>query len=186
MIEIKAKTVDLNNVSRFQKILLITDGTVTKLLEYYLEESITVYKLNEEITHNISVFPHHSELSIDSPQNTLQRKIFLQGELTGKNWIYAESTILIDQLTSDFRRDLLESNQPIGKLWIKYRLETYKSILSTQEEKAGDLAPYFNIKADDLIISRTYSVYSNKKVIMIITEKFPRSFFQDERILTDE
>lgn len=179
MKEIKAKIADLSNLSRFQQILLITDGTVTKLLEYYLEESITVYKLKEEIKYNISAFPNHYQLSIDAPVNTLQRAIFLQGELTGKHWIYAESTILIDQLTSDFRKDLLESNQPIGKLWIKYRLETYKRILSIQEEKAGDLAPYFKIKTDDLMISRTYSVYSNKKVIMIITEKFPRAFFKE-------
>ena len=169
----------LTDLSRFQKILLITDGTVTKLLEYYLDESITVYKLNEEIKRNVSTFPDSYKLNIDSPVDILQRKIFLQGQKTGRHWIYAESTIFIDQLKADFRKDLLESNQPIGKLWIKYRLETYKSILSIQEEQAMNLAPYFDIKADDPIISRTYSVYSNKNVMMLITEKFPRLFFQD-------
>lgn len=169
----------LTNLSRFQKILLITDGTVTKLLEHYLDEPITVYKLNEDLKQNVCTFPDTYKLSVDSPVNILQRDIFLQGQTTEKYWIYAESTIFIDQLNADFRHDLLKSNQPIGKLWGKYRLETYKSILSIQKEKAMKLAPYFDIKADDFIISRTYSVYSNKKVIMIITEKFPCVFFQD-------
>ncbi len=170
----------LSDLSRFQKILLITDGTVTKLLEYYLDESISVHKLHEEIRTDVSQFPEHYQINIDSPVNTLHREIFLQGESTQRNWIYAESTIFIDQLKTEFRQDLLRSNQPIGKLWIKYRLETYKSILLIQKEKAMALAPYFNIKADDIIISRTYSVYSDSKVIMIITEKFPRVFFQDK------
>ena len=176
----KVTLTGLGDLSRFQKILLITDGTVTKLLEYYLNESITVYKLHEEIKADVSRFPDHYQISIDSPVNTLHREIFLQGESTGQNWIYAESTIFIDQLKPEFRKDLLKSNQPIGKLWLKYRLETYKSILLIQKEKAMELAPYFNIKADDIIISRTYSVYSDSKVIMIITEKFPRLFFQEE------
>ena len=170
---------NLTHLSRFQKILLITDGTVTKLLENYLDEPIIVHKLNEEIQQGISTFPHNDELDIDTPTDVLQREIFLQGQLTGKNWIYADSTIFINHLSSDFRQDLLESNQPIGKLWIKYRLETYKSILSIQEENAEELAPYFGIEAHNRMITRTYSVYSNQKVIMIITEKFPLLFFQD-------
>lgn len=170
---------NLTHLSRFQKILLITDGTVTKLLEHYLDEPIMVHKLNEVVQQDISTFPHHDELEIDTPTDVLQRKIFLQGQLTGKHWIYADSTIFIRHLSVDFRKDLLESNQPIGKLWIKYRLETYKVILSIEEEKAQELAPYFDIEAHDRIISRTYSVYSNQKIIMIITEKFPLLFFQD-------
>jgi chorismate-pyruvate lyase len=167
---------NLTNLSRFQKILLITDGTVTKLLEHYLDEPIIVNKLNEEIKQDVIFLDHYD---VDASTDILQREIFLQGQLTGKNWIYAESAIFTDHLSADFRKDLLESNQPIGKLWIKYRLETYKSIISVEEEKAQILAPYFGIEAYDRIISRTYSVYSNQKVIMIITEKFPLLFFQD-------
>jgi chorismate-pyruvate lyase len=167
---------NLTNLSRFQKILLITDGTVTKLLEHYLDEPIIVHKLNEEIKQDV-IFPDHYD--VDASTDILQREIFLQGQLTGKNWIYAESAIFTDHLSTAFRKDLLESNQPIGKLWIKYRLEIYKNIISVEEEKAQILAPYFGIEAHDRIISRTYSVYSNQKVIMIITEKFPLLFFQD-------
>ena len=170
---------NFSDLSRFQKILLITDGTVTKLLEHYLSEPIVVHKLNEEIQRNISTFPDYYHLSIHQPVDILQREICLQGKNTGENWTYAKSTIFIDHLSADFRQDLLESNQPIGKLWIKYRLETYKRILLIKKEKAGQLAPYFNIATDEQIISRTYSVYSNRKIIMIITEKFPCSFFQD-------
>jgi chorismate-pyruvate lyase len=170
---------NLTGLSRFQKILLITDGTVTKLLEHYVDETIIVHKLHETIQRGVNTFPTTYPSSIKTPLDVLRREICLQGELTGKNWIYAESTIFIDHLSADFRYDLLESNLPIGKLWIKYRLETYKNILSTQQEKAQTLAPYFSIEPQDSMISRTYSVSSKQKIIMMITEKFPLAFFRD-------
>jgi chorismate-pyruvate lyase len=157
---------DLTTLSRFQKILLITDGTVTTLLEHFVDEPIIVYKLNEVVEQKESA-------------KVLQREIFLQGKQSGKNWLYAESSVFINHLSADFRHDLMTSNQPIGKLWIKYQLETYKSIISIEEETADTLAPYFHIDPQDRIISRTYRVLSQKKVIMVITEKFPLSFFQD-------
>ena len=164
----------LADLSRFQRILLITDGTVTTLLEHFVDESILVYKVNETIQQNVTSLSDHHEST-----NVLQRDIFLQGKKSGKNWLYAQSTIFIEHLSADFRHDLLASNQPIGKLWIKYQLETYKSIVSIKEEKAQTLAPYFHIDTQDRIISRTYRVISQKKTIMIITEKFPTCFFQD-------
>lgn len=167
----------IDGLSRFQKILLITDGTVTKLLENHLGEAISVQKINEEK----QAYDNNShQVTVDLQGSlVLEREILLQGQTSKTHWLYAKSTIFLKHLQQDFLSDLVESNQPIGKLWSKYRLETYKEILATSREEAGELAKYFNIKANDVLISRTYSVYSNQKIIMIITEKFPLSYFCD-------
>ena len=171
----------LKDLSIFQRVLLITDGTVTELLEQYLGEAIKVVKLDEGIKKELTQLPHLHQNIINSNDHIfLRRETLLQGQQTLNNWLYAESTIVVNNLAPDFRRDLLESHEPIGKLWSKYRCETYKTIVDARKECAGNLAKHFNIQATDEMISRTYSVYSNKQIIMIITEKFPSQFFRGE------
>lgn len=172
----------LKSLSLFQRILLITNGSVTALLEHYFDEVILVNKLYEKIEKNIEQLPdkHKRYISLnDMP--VLNRKVFLQGQASLNNLVYAESTILINNLPPDFRTDLLVSCEPIGKLWSKHRLETYKALLVTGREKADSLlADHFNMPINGEIMFRTYSVYTHGKIIMLITEKFPSHFFCDE------
>jgi chorismate-pyruvate lyase len=171
----------LENLTSFQRLLLVTDGTVTELLEQYLEESIKVFKLYEKIEHNFDQLPQDHEEFVNLDQMPiLKRKVLLQGEHSQKNWVYAESSILLNHLSADFCNDLLVSQQPIGKLWGKYRTETYKAMFCAEKKPAGQLAEYFNIQATANTISRTYGVYSKQKLTMVITEVFPNQFFGDQ------
>ena len=171
----------LANLSRFQRLLLITDGTVTELLEQYLEESIKVLKLHEKVEHDFNqLFPSHRGFVDNNYMPALTRKVLLQGQTTLTNWTYAESSILLNHLPQGFRTDLLTSQEPIGKLWAKYQTETYKVIFHSEKMLAGELSKYFNINPSEEVITRTYGVYSQQKLIMIITETFPDSFFSDQ------
>lgn len=171
----------LTGLSRFQRILMITDGTVTEMLEQQIAEKIKVRKLHEKIdTHFDDLIPSHQDYLTHSSLPILSRTILLEGQATKKNWIYAESSILLDNLHLDFRSDLLASREPIGRLWEKYQYETFKTILDFDKREAGELGEYFGLPASSILISRTYEVSSNKKPIMVITEIFPESFFKDE------
>lgn len=170
----------LTGLSRFQRILMVTDGTVTELLEQYLSEKIKVKKLFEKIENNFDdlIQSHKSHL----PPNTgpvLSRTILLEGQTTKQDWIYAESSILLDNLNLGFRSDLLASREPIGRLWEKYQYETFKTILDFEKRPAGELGEHFGIPSSSVLISRTYKVSSKEKPIMVITEIFPESFFKD-------
>ncbi len=169
----------LIGLSCFQRILMVTDGTVTELLEQYLEEKIKVVKLYEKIKGNIGQVNngHNAFITNHSDAPVLQREVLLQGQSTLNNCIYAESTVFLDNILKNFRLDLLASREPIGRLWEKYQIETYKTILDFGKKEAGDLAVHFSIRREDIIISRTYSVYSGSKMIMLITESFPDNFF---------
>lgn len=170
----------LTGLSCFQRILMVTDGTVTELLEQYLSEKIKVSKLSEKIETNFEEFiPSHKDYLAPSSVPVLSRSILLEGQSTRQNWIYAESSILLDNLNLGFRSDLLASREPIGRLWEKYKYETFKTILDFEKLEAGELGKHFGIPSTSSLISRTYKVSSNNKPIMVITEIFPESFFKD-------
>ena len=56
-------------------------------------------------------------------------------------------------------------------------METFKEIIDLSQEPAGDLSEYFQINQDEKLFSRTYRVFSQGQPIMMITEKFPESYF---------
>ncbi len=161
-------------LSLFQRILLSADGTLTKMLETYTQETIHVVKLAE----SRQAFPQAVEpLHLLPGDTVIERKILLQGRQSGRNWLYAESLLLPDRLPPKFQEQLLTTQEPIGKLWISHKVETFKEIITTYRQPAGQIAGYFNLKPSDPFLCRTYRVFSNKMPVMMITEKFPASFY---------
>jgi len=168
----------LDGLSRFQRILLITDGTVTELLEHYLEEDIEIHKILECTESDASmILPRHRRFAQGYADAILRREVLLWGRRTTKNWLYAQSTILLEHLDDAFREDLLRTQTPIGKLWKKHRSETHKAIVEIERHEAGDAARHFDISPADPLITRTYGVYSNRRLVMLISERFPLDFF---------
>ncbi|MCU0533554.1 MAG: chorismate pyruvate-lyase family protein [Hydrococcus sp. Prado102] len=166
--------IDPSVLSTFQRILLTTDGTVTDILEAYLFEQIRVVKLSEQL---VSLTHEIPSMDLKEGTEVIVRKILLQGKISRKNVVYAESIVVPEKLEEKFRKALLETKVPIGKIWFEQRVETFKEILDSKKEFAGDLADYFNIEPSDEMLSRTYRVVTNRKSVMMITEKFPESYF---------
>ncbi len=167
--------IDPCNLSPFQRILLTTDGTLTDILEAYLFESIQVVKLSEELVRTTeNILP----LELKNESEVIERKILLQGKISRNNFIYAESVIVPERLEERFKNRLLNSQIPIGRLWLEHRMETFKEIVDSGKERANKLSCYFNIKAEENILFRTYRLFNNHVPIMLITEKFPESYFQ--------
>jgi chorismate-pyruvate lyase len=107
----------------------------------------------------------------------IERKVLLQGKISRKNFIYAESILVTKRLEPKFRDELLKSQIPMGRLWLEHKIETFKEIIDSSQELAKDLSNYFKIQREDRMLSRTYRVFSNHQPIMVITEKFPESYF---------
>lgn len=165
---------NLSQLTAIQRILLTSDGTLTDLLECYSLEPIQVIKLTEE-----PIFiTGQSPLEITPETEATERKILLHGQHSGQNWLYAESVIVNERLQQQFNHGLLNSNKPIGKLWTEYKVETFKESLYYFSESAGELANHFGIAASEVLLCRTYRVFSQRQPIMLITEKFPSCFYQ--------
>lgn len=168
-------TVDPRQLSSLQRILLSTDGTVTDILEAYLWESIQIVKLYQDLIDTPTPVPY---LEIGPNTRTLVRKVLLRGKYSHKNYIYAESIVVPDRLEERLREGLLHTKKPIGQLILETRLETFRDILSCRREPARDVAQYFDVAPDSMLISRTYRVFATRQPIMLITEKFPETEFK--------
>lgn len=166
--------IEPSRLSAFQRILLTTDGTLTEILEAYLFEPIQVVKLFEKI---MATKQDISPLDLKAGSEVIERKVLLQGKISRKNFIYAESRLAADRLDLKFRDELLKSQIPMGRLWLEHKIETFKEIIDSSQELAEDLSNYFKIQREDRMLSRTYRVFSNHQPIMMITEKFPESYF---------
>jgi chorismate-pyruvate lyase len=170
------EALDVTKLSPLQRVILTSNGTVTKLLEDLIGEQLIVIKLHESLQIHEQAIEY---LELPVRQQVIQRKICLQGKDSGINWLYAESTIVPARLDTLFRDELLESQIPIGSLWSKHRVETFKELLPPFQQPAGELAQYFSISEQQYLLGRTYRVYSGQQPIMMLTEKFPRHYFID-------
>ncbi len=161
-------------LSTFQRILLTTDGTLTEILEAYLWEKIQVVKLSEEI---LKLREDILPLAVKVGTEVIDRKILLQGSISRKNFIYAQSILVLERLNEKLKYGLTKSKEAMGRLWLENKIETFKEIIDSEKEAAGILADYFTIDPEDKLLSRTYIVYSQRQPITMITEKFPENYF---------
>ncbi len=162
-------------LSRLQRVLLTTDGTVTHVLEAYESERILVQKLGQ--SQDSEVAP--AEMEPAGPETVMRRCILLQGSQTKETYVYAESVILSDRLERRVAEGLLFTEEPIGRLLLDSRLETFREILDCGREPAGERAQHFGLDESAPLISRTYRVIAGHRPIMLITEKFPAGAWQD-------
>lgn len=167
-------SMELCKLSRFQKILLAADGTLTNLLEIFMGEPIAISKLSEK---TISVTEDILPLDIKVGTEIIKRQILLKGKTSQCAYLYAESIIVPNRIEEKFIEELTKSHTPIGELWVKYKTEAFKEIVTYAWEKAGDLCNCFGIREEDKLLSRTYRVLINRKPSIIITEKFPDNYF---------
>jgi chorismate-pyruvate lyase len=166
--------IDPSVLSTFQRIILTTDGTLTDILEAYIFEQIKVIKISETLS---PALEDMEVLELKKNTDIIDRRVLLQGKISRKNFIYAESIIIPDRLDEQFREELLKSKTPIGRLWLEYKMETFKEIVDSKKRIADELAPYFNIQPEDYLFSRTYRVFSGRRPTLMITEMFPESYF---------
>jgi beta-ribofuranosylaminobenzene 5'-phosphate synthase len=165
-----------HQLTQLQRIILANDGTVTQLIEQLVGESLQVHKLFES---------EPAPCLEDSSSERCQRRIVtLNGVDSGIPYLYADSLVFHDHLQVNFSRALLDTRMPIGRAWEKYRVETYKTMANWGFEPADALALKFGILPAELLLYRTYFVYSQGKKIFRITEKFPIAWFRSTQQLT--
>jgi chorismate-pyruvate lyase len=166
------KGVDVRTLDPLHRVLLVTDGTLTETLEAIFLEPIELARLGQR---NVPANASHALLEVESGETIVERQIMLRGSRSGTNYVYAESLIAADRLTPAFRRGLVESDVPLGRLWIDQKLETFKEFLEMRSSTGENLPADFVCGRSSLLV-RTYRVHSGGRPVFVITEHFPRTF----------
>lgn len=170
----RRQALDIAQLPPFLRVLLSMDGTVTKALEGFFWEPIDVENLGQE---EVALAHDLPWLELPRGASALNRRVRLIGEQSGTVYAYPQSTLRLDLLPVEVRRDILAGRIGIGELLRECGLETYREILDLGSETNAELDPIFNQQGYRDFIYRTYRIFLNHQPTILITERFPLALF---------
>ena len=150
---------EASSLDMLQRVLLVSDGTLTDTLEAAFLEPISLRKIEIQTAPARRALP---ELDVVVGERLMERKILLCGETSGRAYVYAESALVLDRLPPRFREELVETDLPIGRLWSEHKLETRKELLSMSRHPMCGLAAHFRAAPESDCLVRRYRVISGR------------------------
>lgn len=155
-------------LSLMQRALLVTDGTLTQLLEVFAGEKIRVRKLDQRLA---SGSP--ASLAVGDQEPVLCRRILLCGEQ--RAYLHAESWLVPTCMPGEMQEALRSTDKPIGQLWKAARLETFREIIDFRREVHPEVSGLLGTAAG--ILARSYLVHTGGKPMALVVERFPADLF---------
>jgi beta-ribofuranosylaminobenzene 5'-phosphate synthase len=156
----------------FQTVLLLTDGSVTTLLEAISGAEVCVKTIAQNVVP--AGGPVAALLDIRQGDPVNHRIVELINCTTGEILIYAVSHTPLGRLEPGFRDDLMRADIPIGKILKKHRIESRREISDIRLVSPDpDLRRRFDTGPETRFLSRTYRIIRNDLPFMAIEELFP-------------
>lgn len=156
-------------LSPVHRILLTTDGSVTRVLEALFGSVRVVTELQKVIKANERV-AGLLEVSRDADVNL--RAVTLRSEK--KSLVYAVSLTPVERIEPEFREYIMKEDIPIGRIMKKLRIESRREIRNFSVIKAKEkLSRIFEISKDEPVLRRNYNIIRGGRIMMNITEFFP-------------
>jgi len=168
--EINRLEKEIGELSNTQKILLATDGSVTRILDV-LKGTVDITTLVQEFQKADSKTAE--KLGIN-PEEMINYRVVVIG--TNEPLIHAISYIPIDRLNNNFKEDLIRADMPIGRILKKHNVESRREVESVDiEDPDQQLKDIF--QTDSKMLTRTYNIIRNGEVLIRIKETFPITSF---------
>lgn len=170
----------VGRLSRIQKILLGTDGSVTQLLESITGNPVSVKTLVQKIVPADGETAGRVDVHVGDPVN--HRVVELRDTVTNDVLIYAISETPVDRLSPSFKKDLMMADIPIGKIISRHHIEARREILSARVTAATpETSRIFSLCQKEPVLSRQYRIIHQEKPLIFIEEQFPYNQFLDEQ-----
>lgn len=167
----------IRKFNRDLRILIATNGTLTRILDIVTNDEIVVQIVEQQIHQTAPKMP---ELEHFPSGRVLQRQILLKGRNTGRQFVAAESLIAIDLLPTAIMTGLTNTNRPVGEVMAASFLETFKEEAKVwMGELPGWLALAGYQSSRRNTVARRYRIINKGQPVIIITEYFLRNEFQD-------
>jgi len=157
-------------LSALHKILLTTDGSITRILEVVRGCEIGVETVTQEI---ISADRKTAgKLDVEPGENVNYRVVNLKDS---KNvLVRAISYSPIDRLKEEFKEEIMKKDVPIGKIMSRLEIEARREIKYVGVMKADEeLSRVFKAPPDSRLLKRNYDIIHQNETILNITEIFP-------------
>ena len=165
---------DLATLSPVLRALMVTDGTITRILEAYFWEPI-----------NVELSLHAAEkMTAGDPtdwlpegETMLRRRVILRGQFSRSAYAFAETLLDSKALPPEFQRELVDHKKGIGDLIREARLDTYRELIAVRREQAKSCAAPLGIAPGAAVAIWEYFISYCGKPSIRITEVFPEERF---------
>jgi chorismate--pyruvate lyase len=167
---------DIRDLHRDLRILIATDGTLTRMLSIVANDDIALQIIDQK-----PIAPSAPESKQLPSGRILQRDILLRGQTSGIPYVAAESLLAIDLLPSSMVTALTKTDRTLGEVMVASGLETFKEAATVwRGALPGWVATtgYQDSRSDTL--SRRYRVIIGGQPAIIITEHFLQNVFSDD------
>lgn len=180
-------------LSLFQKVLLLTDGSVTEMLSvYHAGRPIRARKLGQWLHDDAppaALMPPPPEPDAGACTRPaaiawLERRIVLEAGPPDdpQPLVCATSAFRLDGLSAATRHGLLHTDTPIGALWQAERCEMHREIIDLRLQADAAAAPWLGLPADAPLASRQYRLWQGGRAMGWIQEQFAlQAFAQADR-----
>ncbi len=145
----------------FLRSLMVTDGTVTTVLEAWFCEPVAVHVKEQStsaLVHQVPV------LDADVGETVMQRRVTLMSDRSSRLLATASSLLRVQALPGDLRDELLAGKLGIGELLRRKGVETCREIIGITLPTMG---------TDPAYAERTYLIHMNVMPVICVTERFP-------------
>jgi chorismate-pyruvate lyase len=168
---------EVRKLNRDLRILIATNGTLTRILGIVANDEIVVQIVEQQVHGMAPRIPGLEQLP---SSRVLQRQILLKGRSSGHPFVAAESLIAIDLLPPAITTSLTKTERPIGEVIAASYLETFKEAAKVWiGQPPGWLAHTGYQNSEPRIVARRYRIITGGQPVIIITEYFLRNVFQD-------
>lgn len=158
------------SLSPLQKILLTTDGSVTRVLEALTGEEVSVNTREQRI---ISADEKLAKVLKIKPGADVNYRV-VNLENSNGILVHAISHVPLERIENEFRDKIMKADVPIGKIMSELKIEARREINECSvifaDEKLADL---FEVPKNSPLLKRNYNIIHNCEVLLNITEIFP-------------
>lgn len=155
--------------------LLMTDGTVTKVLEAYFWEPVLVQAQRLQTVMAEQSLPC---MQVNKGDALLTRQVILRGERTQRIYATALSAVRLSALPEPVQAALVAGQIGIGTLIRDSGMESFREILDMgaecQPQAEAAILPSDRLTA----VHRTYRIISEGLPKILITEQFPMAAYR--------
>ncbi len=150
--------------------LLVIDGTVTKILEAYFMEPVTVRRLSQSVE---ALLEPDSWLKAAAGEKVVARSVALIGEASGRLYTFAESRIMLERLDPRMQQGLEDEPLGLGRILLDSKVEVRRECMWYGCERLSGLPPLLADRCGMDFVTRSYRVFAGRQPLMQITERFP-------------
>lgn len=161
-------------LSAVHKIILTTDGSITRILEALGGGEVEVRTREQKVIKAGKELA--KRLGIKEGEGVNYRVVDLYNPR--QVLVHAISYTPIHLLKMEFKAQIMKEDAPIGKIMARLKIEARREIRGFEVVHAdGDLSRVFAVPLNSILLKRNYDIIHDGRVMMNIIEIFPYEAF---------